>query len=184
MEGEDEEVVMVAGVVFEQAGARVCVCVCLSVRSRCSQRVRENGRLNLRSADWPIRDCFLVTRGSQFTLPFSLALHFFLFTLILKCFRYYCCPVCLFSSIFLFFFFSSVCSLFLVFLRLTPHLRSCPRATLLFLPERFCVCVHLRTQSRFDFCLQLPRCPAFGPAQNTRSSTPMVRMSSAYMSSF
>lgn len=71
MAGEDEEVVMVAGVVFEQACVSVGVCGCLSVRSRCSQGVRGNGRLNLRSADWPIRDCFHVTRGSQFTRPFS-----------------------------------------------------------------------------------------------------------------
>lgn len=123
MEGEDEEVVMVAGVVFEQACTHVCactcVCVCLSVRSRCSQSVRENGRLNLRSADWPIRDCFLVTHGSQFTLPFSLAVRLFLFTLSLKCFRHYCCPVCLFLSIFPFFFFSLVRSFFLVFPRWT-----------------------------------------------------------------
>lgn len=70
MAGEDEEVVMVAGVVFEQACVSAGVCGCLSVRSRCSQGVRENGRLNLRSADWPIRDCFHVTRGSQFTRPF------------------------------------------------------------------------------------------------------------------
>lgn len=47
----------------------MCVCVHLSVRYRCSCSVRENGRLNLGSADWPIRDCFHVTCGSQFTLP-------------------------------------------------------------------------------------------------------------------
>lgn len=31
MEGEDEEVVMVAGVVFEQVCVCACVCACLSV---------------------------------------------------------------------------------------------------------------------------------------------------------
>lgn len=69
MEGEDEEVVMVADVMFEEACACVCACVHLSARHRCSCSVRENGGLNLGSADWPIRDCFHVTCGSQFTLP-------------------------------------------------------------------------------------------------------------------
>lgn len=79
IEGEDEEVVMVAGVMFED----VCVCVCVHMRAcqryRCSCSVRENGRLNLGSADWPIRDCFHVTCGSQFTLLFSLSVPLSLF---------------------------------------------------------------------------------------------------------
>lgn len=33
MEGEDEEVVMVAGVVFEQACVTVCVCVYVCMRT-------------------------------------------------------------------------------------------------------------------------------------------------------
>lgn len=82
----------------------VCAGVCLSVRYRCSCGVRENGRLNLGSADWPIRDCFHVTCSSQFTLLFSLSVPLS-FTLILKCLRLYYYPICLFQYLFPFFFF-------------------------------------------------------------------------------
>lgn len=95
---------MVAGVIFEDVCARG-TCVRLSVGYRCSRGVRENGRLNLGSADWPIRDCFHVTCGSQFTLLFSLSVSLSS-TLILKCLRLYHYPICLFQYLFPFFFLS------------------------------------------------------------------------------
>lgn len=45
-------------------------CVCGCQRGTGALAVSENGRLNLGSADWPIRDCFHVARSSQFSQPF------------------------------------------------------------------------------------------------------------------
>lgn len=102
MERGDEEVVIVAGGMFED----VCACMCLSVWYRCSCSARENYMLNLGLADWPIRDCFHVTCGSQFTFPFHCLSVSLSSSLILKCLRLYHYPICLFQYLFLFFYLS------------------------------------------------------------------------------
>lgn len=112
MEWEDEEVVMVAGVMFEDVCVCVCIwmCVCVCVRGcqwgpgalAVSEKTAGSiwGRLIGQLGTVSMWHAAVNLLSLFHCLPLSLS-----FTLILKCLRLYYYPICLFQYLFHFFFF-------------------------------------------------------------------------------